>query len=71
MTIARFVARKAGLAGNNDIEMARADQIADSIVDLLASEKCINCSLKSLVSCSSNTTGWHGLIKAAVEVVIT
>ena len=38
MTIARFVARKAGLAGNNDLEMARADQVADSMIDALTSE---------------------------------
>ncbi len=35
--IARFVARKAGLAGKDDIEMARADVMADQVADLIIS----------------------------------
>jgi len=37
-SIARYVARKVGLAGNNDIEMARADTIADHVADLVVSK---------------------------------
>ncbi|TRY72349.1 hypothetical protein TCAL_08165 [Tigriopus californicus] len=34
LTIARFVAKKAGLAGNTDIEQARADAIVDAVSDI-------------------------------------
>lgn len=34
LAIARFVAKKAGLAGNNDIEQARADAIVDTVANL-------------------------------------
>ncbi len=34
-TIARFVAKKGGLAGDNDLEAARADMIVDHIQDLM------------------------------------
>ena len=39
LTIARFVARKAGLAGNNDVEMARADMVTEEVVDMVISER--------------------------------
>ena len=33
MTIARFLAKKAGLYGKDELEQAKADQIADYISD--------------------------------------
>ncbi len=33
MTISRFLARKAGLAGKTDVEQAKADAIVDQCVD--------------------------------------
>ncbi|TRY72335.1 hypothetical protein TCAL_16153 [Tigriopus californicus] len=34
LTIARFVAKKVGLAGHNDLEQARADAIVEHTMDL-------------------------------------
>ncbi len=39
LTITRFLARKLGLAGNDDVEMARADCIAEQVAGLMNSEK--------------------------------
>lgn len=36
LTIARFLAKKVGIAGKNDLEMAQADMIADYCEDILA-----------------------------------
>lgn len=33
LTIARYIARKVGLAGDSDEEMARADMITEQVVD--------------------------------------
>ena len=38
LAIARFVARKAKLAGQTDEEMARADMIAERVVDAFTSK---------------------------------
>ncbi len=37
MAIARFVARKTGLAGDDDVEFARADIIAEHVNDAITS----------------------------------
>jgi hypothetical protein len=39
LTIARFLARKCGLAGNNDTEMARADMIVEEVIDIFISKQ--------------------------------
>lgn len=39
VTIARFLAKKAGLAGRNELEMAKTDMIVDHTIDLLNNSK--------------------------------
>ena len=60
MTIARFLAKKGGLAGRNELEQAQADMMVDNTIDIMGSKSCQrNCHLlfetiKFVAMCSQN-----------------